>query len=207
MTDYEGSAGAWTGNVMMLADDPDEGGDFPVDSDYLATIFPLYNVDKIYLPYYSTIDEARQQVLNGFDEGALLINYIGHSGLNRLAKEGLLLTSDVAALQNGDRLPLLTAFTCLVGRYEIPNYDSLSEELVLKNNGGAAAVWAPTGASLNPQARKLAAELFKALFQGQDRVLGNAVVKAMQKYAVTFDSEPFMLAIYNLLGDPALEIK
>jgi hypothetical protein len=207
MADYEGSAGAWTGKVMMLADDPDKGGNFPVDSDYLASIFPRYDVDKVYLPHFSTTEEARQRALNGFNEGALLVNYIGHAGLNRLAKEGLLLSSDIPGLQNGDRLPLLTAFTCVVGRYAIPGYDSFSEEMLLKSNGGAAAVWAPTGASLNSQARQLAAGLFKALFQDQDKVLGDAVVKALRGYALTYGSEPFIVDIYNLLGDPALEIK
>ena len=207
MIDYESASGPWTGRVMMLADDPDQGGNFPVDSDYLATLFPLYTVDKIYLPFFSTIDEARQQVLSGINNGALLVNYIGHAGLTRFAKEGMLLSTDVAALQNDDRLPLFTAFTCIVGRFAIPGYDSLSEELVLKSNGGAAAVWAPSGASYNNQARKLAEGLFKALFQDQEKVLGSAILKALQGYTLYYYNDPFMMDIYNLLGDPALEIK
>ena len=198
-------------SLLLVADDELEFEEVyegsPSYSGLISYMPDGFRKNKVYLRSYQEVADATNQIIQYMDQGVLLVNYIGHSGLNRFAKEGLMLTSDVAALQNGDRLPLLTAFTCLVGRYEIPNYDSLGEELVLKKNGGAAAVWAPTGASLNPQAKLLAAELFKALFRGQDRVVGNAVVKALQRYAVTVGSKPFMLDIYNLLGDPALEIK
>ena len=94
-----------------------------------------------------------------------------------------------------------------MGRFAIPGYDCLSEELVLKSNGGAAAVWAPTGASYNNLARELAEGLFKALFQDREKVLGSAILKALQGYALYYYNDPFMMDIYNLLGDPALEIK
>jgi hypothetical protein len=163
-------------------------------------------VDKIYLADFSNVNEAKQKILAGFNNGALLVNYIGHAGLDRLASEGMLKSSDVSSLQNGDMLPIMTAMTCIVGRYSIPGYDTLSEVLLLKDNGGAVAVWAPTGASLNSLARMLAEEFFQAVFLGQEKTLGSAVLKAMENYALS-GAPPFMLKIYNLLGDPALEIK
>lgn len=206
MADYESASGPWTAKAMLIADNPDNGGNFPVDSDYLAGFLALYALDKIYLPNFSTVDQARQRIIDGFNQGALLVNYIGHAGLNRFAQEGLLLTTDIPALQNQDRLPLVTAFTCVAGRFEVPGYDCLAEQLLLKSGGGAVAVLSPTGASLNDPAVKLAAGLFQALFQGQEKVIGLAFVGALQNYAAS-GSAPFILDIYNLLGDPALEIK
>jgi hypothetical protein len=206
ISNYEGSAGSWTGNALMLADNPDQGGNFPADSDYLANLLAGYTVDKVYLPDFADVNAARQQVINGFNSGAALVNYIGHAGLDRLATEGLLRSVDVSALQNGDKLPIMTAMTCVVARFEIPGYDTLSEALLLKGNGGAAAVWAPTGASLNYLAVKLAAGFFQAAFQGQETVLGKALLKTMADYAAAGGLR-FMLNIYTLLGDPALEIK
>ncbi|MGD2085470.1 MAG: C25 family cysteine peptidase [Candidatus Aminicenantes bacterium] len=204
---YEYAGGAWTNKIIMTADNPDSGGDFPVDSNYLAGLIPSgYTVDKIYLDDFSNVNEAKQKILAGFNNGALLVNYIGHAGLDRLASEGMLKSSDVSSLQNGDMLPIMTAMTCIVGRYSIPGYDTLSEVLLLKDNGGAVAVWAPTGASLNSLARMLAEEFFQAVFLGQEKTLGSAVLKAMENYALS-GAPPFMLKIYNLLGDPALEIK
>jgi hypothetical protein len=204
---YEESGGEWTGRVLMLSDNPDSGGDFPADSDYLAARVPTgYTVNKIYLSDFSTIDQARQKVLEEFNRGALLVNYIGHAALDRLATEGLLRTADVSLLQNNDKLPIVTAMTCVVGRFEVPVYETLSESLLLKPDGGAAAVWAPTGASLNSLANILAREFFKSVFQARAQTLGQAVMTTMQNYAVT-GNPPFMLKIYTLLGDPALEIK
>jgi hypothetical protein len=206
IADYENSSGEWTSRVMMLADDPDEGGNFPADSDILANLFPGYMVDKIYLPDYPTVNEARQEVLNGFNAGAVLVNYIGHAGITKLATEGMLRSEDVSSLQNGDKLPIMTAMTCVVGRFAIPGYDALSEELLLKNNGGTVAVWAPTGASLNSLAFMLAEEFFKAAFQEEEKIMGKALLRAMANYAA-IGGQTYMLNIYTLLGDPALEIK
>jgi len=206
ISDYENASGGWTTRVMMLADNPDNGGNFPADSDNLASLLPGYTIDKIYLPDYPTVDEARQEVVNGFNTGALLVNYIGHAGITKLAAEGLLRSEDVSSLQNGDKLPVLTAMTCIVGRFALPGYDTLSESLLLKNNGGAVAVWAPTGASLNSLASMLAGEFFKAAFQDQEKILGKALLKVKQNYAA-LGGKPYMLNIYNLLGDPALEMK
>jgi hypothetical protein len=206
MADYESAGGSWTARVMLIADNPDSGGNFTADSDYLADFLTLYTLDKIYLPNFSTIGQARQKILDGFNQGALLVNYIGHAGLNRFAKEGMLLSTDVPALQNEDRLPLVSAFTCIVGRFEVPGYDSLAEQLVLKSGGGAAAVLSPTGASLNTPAVRLAAGFFQALSQDQDKILGSVFVRALQTYAA-LGGTPFILDIYNLLGDPALAIK
>jgi hypothetical protein len=203
---YESSGGQWTNRVLMLADNPDDAGDFPQDSKYLASLFPGYTVELIHLPDFSTVEKARQKILEGINNGAVLVNYIGHAGLDRLANEKLLWTGDVPALQNWDRLPLVTAMTCIVGRFSIPGLDTLAEALVLKSNGGAAAVWAPTGASLNNLARQLAEKFFIAAFQAGEKTLGKAVQKALADYN-TLGEPPFMLYIYTLLGDPALEIK
>ncbi|UCH92630.1 MAG: hypothetical protein JSV88_20360 [Candidatus Aminicenantes bacterium] len=203
---YEYSGGQWTYRVLMLADNPDHGGDFPTDSNYLANLFQGYTVETIHLPDFATVEEARQKVLEGFNNGAVLVNYIGHAGLDRLANEKLLWSGDVSSLQNGDRLPLMTAMTCIVGRFAIPGIDTLSEALVLKSNGGAVAVWAPTGASINYLARLLAEKFFTAAFRAGEKTLGKAVLKALADYN-TSGSLPFMLYIYTLLGDPALEIK
>lgn len=203
---YESAGGQWTNRVLMLADNPDQAGNFTQDSTYLSNLFPGYTVQLIHLPDFSTPEQARQKVLEGFNNGAALINYIGHAGLDRLASEKLLWTGDVPALQNQDRLPIMTAMTCTVGRFAIPGYDSLSEILVLKSDGGVAAMWAPTGLSINSLARQLAENFFKAAFMAQEKTVGKAILKTLADYKA-LDGPPFMLYIYTLLGDPALEIK
>jgi hypothetical protein len=107
----------------------------------------------------------------------LLVNYIGHAGISRLAREGLLTTTNMPNLGNGSKLPVFMAMTCAAGRFAIPGSDrSLGEALLLHHGGGAVAIWAPSGISLNSQA---------AMAGGT----------------------PFDVSVYNLLGDPATKLK
>ena len=204
---YENAgSGSWSDKVLMLADNPDGGGNFPVDSDDIAQLItPAYTVDNIYLSE-TTIGEARQQVLDGINQGAYLVNFIGHAGLDRLAQEGMLITDDVNTLSNEERLPFFAATTCVMGRFEVPGYNSLGEELVLHEQGGAIAVWAPTGLSINSRAKILNRELFHSLFNDEEKIIGEAVLKALEGFSDQ-GGEPYMRHIYNLLGDPALQLR
>jgi len=204
---YENSSGGtWTKQVLMLADNPDDGGDFPADSNNMAALLPIgYTANKIYLSERS-IDEARRLVLDGINSGALLLNYIGHAGVDRLAQEGLLLTSDVASMTNQERLPVVAAMTCAAGQFAIPGYDSLSEVLLLKTAGGAVGVWAPTGLSINSEAVILNEMFFKSTFAGTKQALGDVVLKAIKEGSMNGVSG-FILDIYNIMGDPALKLK
>jgi hypothetical protein len=196
----------WTKNVLMLADNPDDGGDFPLDSNNVAALVPSgYSTHTIYLSELS-IDIARQMVLEGINNGALLLNYIGHAGLDRFAQEGLLLTADVPTMTNNEKLPVVTAMTCIVGHYAFPGLDTLSEALVLKQDGGAVAVWSPTGMSINSEAVILDEEFFKSIFEGKNAVLGNVVMQAIEN-GRSRGVSGYILDLYNILGDPALRLK
>jgi hypothetical protein len=194
----------------MLADGPDDGGDFPTDSDVVAALLPSqYTAEKIYLSEHN-ITDARQLVQDGINNGALLLNYIGHAGLDRFAQEGMLMSSDVDSLTNtiGSEFdfPVVTAMTCVAGRFAIPGYDALGELLVLRQGGGAIAAWAPTGLSENDLAVILDESFFRTVFIDEENILGEVVLKALVDYAGT-GKPVYMLDIYNLLGDPALEMR
>jgi hypothetical protein len=203
---YQMAAGSWTSRILMLADNKDIGGDFPVDSDRLSNMVPAsLELEKVYISHLGH-DLARQMTLDIFNAGAKMVNYIGHGGLNYLAGERLLQNDDLVGLFNGDRLPIFTAFSCVVGRFSVPGYETLSEALLRKPDGGALVVWAPTGASVNSQAMKLANGLFSALFEEGRREVGSAVRRAMEAYRIQ-GGPVFLPKIYNLLGDPAIKIK
>lgn len=198
---YEDSNAPPPAKVLMLADqsDPDAGG-FPADSDTVAALVPpSVLLDRVYLSDYAP-DAARQLTLEGINEGVFWVNYIGHGGMDRLADSGLLMSGDGDLLDNIDALPVLSSLTCAVNRFEVPGLVSLGEELVLDPDGGAIAVWAPSGLSQNSPAVNLDMALFKAVFQTNQPILGDAV-----RQALSTEGEPvFMLKIYNLLGDGAL---
>ena len=67
-------------------------------------------------------------------------------------------------------------------------------------------MWGPTGASMNFSACNLAEDFFNNIFQSEEKTLGRAVLQAIRNF--TDKGGPlYMVNIYNLLGDPTLEIK
>jgi hypothetical protein len=200
---YESGTGK---HVLWVADDHDDGGNFPLDSDDVAALLPPgYTSEKIYL-VPGAVDQTRDKLLAGINGGAAFLNYIGHAGPDRLASEGLLTIGDVSAMNNATELHVMTAMTCLAGEFDIPGFDSLAESLVLKKGGGSAAVWAPTGYSFNSLAKVLDEAFFKAAFGSPKTVLGDVILKAFKEYSMT-GGQPYMIDIYNLLGDPALQLR
>jgi hypothetical protein len=196
------SVGPWTSRVLMLADNPDRVANFPAESDRLSSYLPSgYQPERIYLSEL-TVADARERLWQAWMSGVAHVHYIGHGGLDRLAEEALLTSADVPALDNGNRLPIVTTMTCTVGRFAIPGFAPLAEELVQKTNGGAIAVWAPTGLSKNGQAAVLGEQFFIAAFQNR-QTLGEAIVGALHELAARGASRT-MLEIYQLFGDPAL---
>ncbi len=161
--------------------------------------------ERIYLIEQSA-SEARARLLDGLRRGAPLLNYVGHGGLDRLADEMLLHTSDVETLGNGERLSIVTAFSCSINRFELMGFQSLGEALTVEASGGAAAVWAPSGLSLDIDARALGSAFFWSVFTRHDPTLGEAVLSAFDDYRAGRGGT-LVPSIYTLLGDPAIPLK
>ena len=202
VTTYENTAG---NRIVMLSDNPDDGGNFPADSDEIASLVPAgYHVRKICLSDYQK-DYVRKLLFNEINIGTILLNYIGHGGVDRLAHEGILRTADISFLENAGRPYVMSAMTCMVGQFGLPGYDSLSEALLLKKDGGAVAVWAPSGLSFNSLSKKLDESFFNALFTERKKVLGDSIIEAFRDYSNQGGID-FIMDIYNLQGDPALKM-
>jgi uncharacterized repeat protein (TIGR01451 family) len=193
--------------VILVADNPDAGGDFPVDSESIAGLFPSsYTLEKVYLGEYPSTELARMTLFNYINAGSVFFNYIGHASFDMFAAEGLITSDDIATLANGTGLPIVTAMTCTAGEFAIPGYPSISQLMVLQNGGGAVAFWSATGLSDNEKAKILNWEFYNAVFNSNKKVLGDAVLQAFGKYK-TSGSMPFMMDIYTILGDPALKLR
>ncbi len=204
---YEASDGAdWKGRAVWASDKVDPGADFPADAERLVSGLPTgYSADRVYLAP-GTITASRAQLLGDLQSGAGIMNYVGHGGIDRLAAEGLLVSTDASSLTNAERLPLLTALTCTINRFEVPGYASLGGELVKSPSGGFSAVWAPTGLSLNAEANALGARFYATLAGKPGSRVGDLVNDTLRAYAASGD-EPSLVSVYNLLGDPALVMK
>jgi hypothetical protein len=106
----------------------------------------------------------------------------------------------VPLLANADRLPVFLAMTCSVGNFAIPGYPSLGEVLLLEKDGGAFAVWAPSGLSQNGLAVRLDESFFRARFVDGETVLGDVITRSLGELTVPGSRDHRFM--YNLLGEP-----
>jgi hypothetical protein len=205
LTRAQGKTTLGAAGVLMLADVADpNAGDFPADSDQVAALLPAaVAVEKVYLSDYD-LATARAPMFGRLEGDLGWFNYIGHGNVDRMSAGGLMTVDDVGGLQSTGMLPVVSALTCVVNRFEIPGYASLGEELVLQPGGGAIAVWAPTGLSLDAAAVQLDGSVFKGVFQSKEPVLGDALRSSLRDNS---GIPSFMRRIYNLLGDGALPLR
>ena len=203
---YESAAGDWRKRVAFVADDTDSGGDFTGDSLWLATRVPGTLKAEVTCAGEVGTQKARAALQAAFTSGSLLVNYLGHAGVEQLGQDSLLGVSDVAGFSNSPRLPVVTAMTCVAGNFAIPGVRSLGEALAVRAGGGAVAVWAPTAPQMNGDSATLADAFLQRLFAAGSGVrLGQAVGAALDDY-VAGGREKGVAQTYALLGDPAVKV-
>ncbi len=198
----------WTRQVLLAADNPDDTGDYPADSEDYAALLPEELVaNRVYLGQL-TAEEGFELLIANLNEGVSLMTYLGHAGITQLSNEALLRSADVPNLTNGDRLPVIAVMGCHLGNFWLPGYSSLAEDLVLHPDGGAAGVWSPAGLSYNPQRRILGEAYLRAVYEEGIVILGDAVLRALAVAATQHASgRREVLETQVLLGDPALRLK
>ena len=103
------------------------------------------------------------------------------------------------------RKPVVVSLSCLAGRYEAPGVDSLGELLMRRAPGGSVAVWAPSGMSRNAPATELAEAFYRSILQEGSGTLGLSILRARRSLEANLSTQD-TLAMFNLLGDPALRI-
>jgi hypothetical protein len=204
--EFEAGSGEWKRQALWLADAADSGGEFSDDLQALVEGMPEgYNNQRIMVDRLGAA-AARQQTLESWNDGAAMVHFLGHGAIDFIANSGLLETGDVAGMTNGERAPMLSALTCMVGRFDIPSYDILSEALVHKDGGGAIGVWSPSAFSMNADAALLGGYQIEALASGDHQTIGDSVREALAAYAASGHGDPAVQRIFILLGDPATRI-
>jgi hypothetical protein len=191
--------------AVLLADLADPAaGDFPADLGNVQTVLAGAFTTQMILPANLASNTAvmRSVLLSNLNSGADLFCYLGHGAAQMLGDSGYLTTADVPSLTNGNRLPLVSAVTCLAGFYAQPGYDCLAQALVLPANSGAIAAFSCSGFSMDAEATQLNLGLMSTLAAGTPGRLGDFIRQAMVSYNQTAHFTPS--AMYNLLGDPTL---
>ncbi len=234
--EFDPEPGVWRNRVLLAADDEFAPPNRTSETQHIGeaecvseiVLPPALDVTKIYLTEYerptpSAVSKpgARLDFRRRWDEGALIVHYIGHGSPTQLADEVLFRIEDVATLDTGARLPLFLAFSCDVSIYEDPTTRSMSEQLVLQEQGGAIATIAAAQVTFSNLNEELTEAFYTALYPDPDdpinparrltpsQPIGVALLGAKWSAPGTQSSTLAQgnNAKYLVLGDPVLRLR
>jgi hypothetical protein len=188
--------------ALLVADNPDEAGEFHDNSDlvadHLLDNLGFESVTKLYHPQ----DTVRDELILSDTWETGYVSYDGHGSASQVGsgRENFIRAVDAELLQN-TTYPIFAALTCAAGDSTYPGSRSLAGALVMNPNGGAIASMAPTGLSLDQDAQILGNAFVDSLYGGYNTV-GSAVLEAKNQTQGTING--FMQRMYTVVGDPAV---
>jgi hypothetical protein len=202
---WEDSGQGLAGKAVLVADNPDEAGDFEADAEDIRASF-LSGRPTTTLKLSELGGATRPAILGAFDDGASLMSYVGHGGAAVWASENVLNSWDTPSLLAQSQQPLLLTMNCLNGYFVAPNFDALSEAFLKAEGRGAIAAFSPSGLSVDGPAHQYHRAVMAEITSDQHARLGDAILAAQRTYAQT-GLMPELLGVYQLLGDPAMRVR
>lgn len=186
----------------LLVADKNDSNDFEGSSQSVKELLPVDVQAQVINRGNQSAGSVRTQIINGINQGPLVVNYFGHGSVGLWSGAGLLGADDAGTLANSPRLPMLTAMTCLNGFFHDINGESMAEAFLKSQTGGAIAVWASSGlTNMAPQA-EADRQLYQSLFGGSSITIGDAVRGAK---AATTDTD--VRRTWILFGDPTMRLR
>ncbi len=206
--------GIWRKKLTFVADNGDSNEHLNYADKLAVTaeeLNPDKNIKKIYQEAYSSAtsstgviyQQAIEDFASAFNDGSLLINYMGHGGATALTDESLFKQAYISSYSNLYKLPFFMAGTCDFAPFDNHGSASSGEELVLHAEGGCIGVFTSTRLVYSDSNYRLLNYTYSRLFQtdenGRKYSIGDAVLYAKQETYSLVNSLK-----YVLLCDPAI---
>lgn len=190
--------GEYRNRFMLIADDDLQGDrcdglgwTHVFQSAYLdtASIVPHIDREYVYLHTYpsgpgNTRPGARAAIKDNINSGVSVFNYIGHGSPFKISDESVFIDSDAGTLTNGLRMPLFTAASCDVGKFNDPTVQSLGERLVMTGSGGTVAVISATELAFSGDNSVLNQYLYQQFFRRDDLIVRGDTLRGVGQYHV-----------------------
>ncbi len=208
--------GDWRNRVTYAADDGDTNthvNDADAIADDVRDLHRVFNFDKIYFDAYQQVStsgddrfpEAQDAINRTMFKGVLVLNYMGHGGGRGWAQERVLTNNDISNWSNSDKLPLFVTATCSFAGYDDASFTSAGEQIMLKPDGGAIALFTTTRAVFTSSNERLTREVFEAIFNVTDGYLPPiGEILRVAKNTSTAGVENSRK--FTILGDPSLTL-
>lgn len=211
--------GEWRNKLIFLADDKDLNLHLKdAEAVSTATGNPVFQLQKIYLDAYPLVSGSggnrypavNEALVNGVNNGALIVNYSGHGNHIRLAEEAVLTVNEVNRFQNASRLPLIVTASCDFYPFDDPSKNALGAQVLTGDTTGAIALLT-TARLVFASSNRIINEYFigTALHPdpqtGKYLSLGEAV-RIAKNQSVLQAGEVLNTRKFVLLGDPAMQL-
>ncbi|MCH7399076.1 type IX secretion system sortase PorU [Belliella sp. DSM 107340] len=207
--------GDWKRKIALFADDGDNNihlNDAESHARYLTENHPEYIVDKLYLDRYEQVrnggrqssPQAKEALQKTIEDGALILNYVGHGNETTLTAERVFQTSDLRDWVDNPLLPLVVTATCEFGRHDSPFVRSGAEEMLFAENKGAIALLTTGRPVFSSSNFALNKAFIEAVFQkenGESLDLGEIFKRTKNN-----SSNGAFNRNFSLLGDPSLKL-
>ena len=151
----ESILGDWRNKVVLVSDDEDNSAyftDIEIMSSKIEQNKPTCNVVKIHADAYAQqsspvgerIPAAANAINQKVNDGALVVNYIGHGGETGWAHEQILTVPTIQNWSNSLSMPIFMTATCEFGRFDDHDRVSAGEYVLLNPNGGGIGLFTTT---------------------------------------------------------------
>lgn len=210
--------GAWRNNIMVIADDQDNGVHLD-QAEAVVTEFKNkangtgsnFLLEKLYLDSYkleytgtgASYPAVRERLLKKWNEGTALIDYIGHANPKSWGHEGLLTWTDIVSMSN-TRLPILYAATCEFMRWDADEVSG-GEIMWLYPNSGVIGMICPSREVLISSNGVLNKSTARYMFAQDDNNKPLTIGEVMRKGKNVSNTGSNKLR-YGLLGDPMMRM-
>ncbi len=220
---YESSTnyGPWRTTVTLVADD--EFGHYNTEWFHTSQTEELqepprlpasFRRNKIYIwdyPFNSVQRKplANEDIVKSFNEGTLLINYVGHGNPDYWAHENVFHRStDLVNLTNTEKLTLVVTASCSIGFFDNPDKEGMAEDLIRYATGGAIGVISATRLVYSSDNAAFNKEIFEVLFADNNLSIAQAFYAAkLARQYIGVNPTPIRNdRNYIYLGDPFVKL-
>jgi Peptidase family C25/Propeptide_C25/FlgD Ig-like domain len=217
--------GLWRNKITLLADDglagfengsvKNDGTLHTNQSENLSSnhIPKKFDQNKIYLSNFQTNNtglgrrkpDCNTAVIDAINNGTLIFNYVGHGNPDVWAHEIVFDRSiSIPQLRNKE-LFFLTAATCDFGKYDDPNLQSATEEMILMENAGMIGGLSAVRPVFSGQNDALNRAFYNYMLGEEDSLgipipIGKAYHKLKQQRSSDNDEK------FHLFADPLLRL-
>ena len=173
-----------------------------------------------YLRYPNYVwDGNAANIRTEIDAGRFLVTHRDHGGVT-LWGDPYFTISDINALSNGDKLPVVFSVNCLTGKFDL---DSFAEAFLRHPTGGAVGVFAATEVSYSGYNDGLAEGFIDAIWpeliptfphnpsptvtpNDPMYTMGSVLNQGKIRMEETWGSNQYTFEIFHYLGDPSMKI-